>query len=363
MKTPLIVRWPGVTKPGSVNDGTIVSNVDYAETILDACGVQAAAEMQGRSMRPVLEGQTPADWRKGFYYHYYEHPGPHNVARQYGIVTDRFKLVYFYEPAMNYWELFDLKNDPHELKSVYDDPKYATVQKELHEQLDQLRTQLKVPAHDPPESAIPGPGNGGGRRAKPLNAWVLEYRFDRDEPTKVIDASGKNNGGKAVGVTLAEGQNGAKARQFDGNSYIEVAKSPSLNPSVGGWTIEVTFKADKPDGVLLAQGGETNGYCLYLEGGKPRFAVTGGAEQTLVGVDQPVTGEWVTLHARFDEKTASLDVDGQAPAQEHLKQPIRRNPNEGLQIGADLGSQVTGQERPKFTGLIESVRIYSGLAP
>jgi arylsulfatase A-like enzyme len=363
MKTPLIVRWPGVTKPGSVNNGTIVSNVDYAETILDACGVQAPAEMQGRSMRPVLEGQTPADWRKGFYYHYYEHPAVHNVARHYGIVTDRFKLVHFYEPAMNYWELFDLKTDPHELKSVYDDPSYAQVQKELHQQLDQLRTELKVPAQDPPESAIPGPGNEGGRRAKPLNAWVLEYRFDRDEPAKVVDASGKGNGGKAVGVALAAGRNGAKARQFDGNSYIDVGKSPSLNPSVGEWTIEATFKADKPDGVILAQGGESNGYCLYLEEGKPRLAIAGGAEKTLVALDQSVTGKWVTLHARIDAKNASIDVDGQTPAQEHLKQPIRRQPNEGLQIGADLGSQVTGQERPKFTGLIESVRIYSGLAP
>ena len=365
LKTPLLVRWPGVTKPGSVND-SIVSNLDYGETILDACGVQPPPEMQGRSMRPVLEGQTPPDWRKAFYYHYYEHPGPHNVPKQYGVITDQYKLVYFYEPDENYWELFDLKADPHELKSVYDDPNYASVRKELHARLDALRTQLKEPAQDPPDSMIPAKGQAAGGpagRAKPLNAWVLEYRFDRDKPSQVIGASGKGNFGKPSAVKLVEGRNGANAREFDGNAYIEVPRSQSLNPAVGQWTIEVTFKADKPEGVVLAQGGESNGYCLYLESGKPRFAVAGGKELTVVAVDQPVVGKWVTVHARDDENNASLDIDGQSPAREHLKQPIQRQPNEALQIGADLGSSVTGEDRPKFAGLIESVRIFSGQAP
>lgn len=154
LRAPLLVRWPGVIKPGTVNKNDIVSNLDFAETFLDAAGVAIPPEMQGRSMLPVLRGHTPADWRSGFYYHYYEHPGPHNVARQYGVITDRYKLVYFYEPQFNYWELFDLKTDPMEMKSVYDDPKYADVQKDLHTQLDRLRAELKVPAQDPAESLI-----------------------------------------------------------------------------------------------------------------------------------------------------------------------------------------------------------------
>jgi arylsulfatase A-like enzyme len=112
------------------------------------------AEMQGRSLVPVLKGQTPADWRKSFYYHYYEYPGPHSVRRHYGVVTDRFKLVYFYEPDMNYWELFDLQKDPHELRSVYADPAYAGVKADLEKELTHLRVELKVPATDPPASLI-----------------------------------------------------------------------------------------------------------------------------------------------------------------------------------------------------------------
>lgn len=153
LRTPLLVRWPGVVKPGSVN-ADLVSNLDFAQTFLEAAGVEAPAEMQGRSLVPVLKGATPADWRKSFYYHYYEFPGPHNVRKHYGVVTDRYKLVHFYEPEMNYWELFDRQNDPQEMKSVHGQPDYADAQKELEQELARLRRELKVPDQDAPESII-----------------------------------------------------------------------------------------------------------------------------------------------------------------------------------------------------------------
>ncbi|HEX7378314.1 MAG TPA: sulfatase [Pirellulales bacterium] len=153
LRTPLLVRWPGVTKPGSVNDD-LVSNLDFAETFLEAAGVPAPAEMQGSSLAKVLAGQTPDDWRKSLYYQYYEYPGPHSVRRHYGVVTDRYKLVYFYEPDVNYWELFDRQADPRELKSVFGEAEYADVQKQLEEELARLRDVLKLPEHDPPEADI-----------------------------------------------------------------------------------------------------------------------------------------------------------------------------------------------------------------
>ncbi|HTU91258.1 MAG TPA: sulfatase/phosphatase domain-containing protein, partial [Gemmataceae bacterium] len=115
------------------------------------------AEMQGRSLVPLLKEQSPADWRKSFYYHYYEHPGPHNVSRHYGVVTPRYKLVYFYGPDANYWELFDRQKDPQELRSIYGQSEYAAVQKELHEELSRLRKELKVPDPDPKQTEIKPP--------------------------------------------------------------------------------------------------------------------------------------------------------------------------------------------------------------
>lgn len=164
LRTPLLVRWPGVTKPGTTN-ADIVSNLDFAPTFLEAAGIEVPHDVQGRSLVGVLKGQTPADWRKSFYYHYYEYPGPHSVHRHYGVVTDRYKLVRFYEPAVNEWELFDLKTDPREMTSVYGKPEYADVQKQLHAELDRLRSDLKVPDPDPAETMIKA--NPKKKNAKP----------------------------------------------------------------------------------------------------------------------------------------------------------------------------------------------------
>lgn len=179
LRTPLLIRWPGVTAPGSVNRD-LVSNLDFAETLLEAAGLPVPSEMQGRSLVPLLKGQTPADWRKSFYYHYYEYPGPHDVARHYGVVTSRYKLVRFYEPQFDYWELFDLEKDPRELTSVYGRPEYAQVQKELEAELARLRRELKVPDPDPPEAAIQ-PAKAKPAKGKPAKATKL--KAPRAKPT------------------------------------------------------------------------------------------------------------------------------------------------------------------------------------
>jgi len=139
-RTPLLVRWPGKTKPGSVSD-RMVMNLDLAETFLDIAGLPVPADMQGRSIVPILQGQSPADWRKSVYYHYYEFPQPHYVHPHRGVRTERHKLIHFY--TIGAWELFDLEKDPHELTSVYDDPAYATVVTDLKKELARLMEQYK----------------------------------------------------------------------------------------------------------------------------------------------------------------------------------------------------------------------------
>lgn len=147
--TPLVLRMPGITRPGSRNDA-LVSVLDLPETILDFAGLPVPADMQGRSLRPLIAGRTPDDWRKSFYYHYYEYRG-HSVAKHYGVITDRYKLFHFYdEPERNYWTLIDRQDDPRELRNVYDAPAYRQKQAELHAELGRLRRELRVPAEDPP---------------------------------------------------------------------------------------------------------------------------------------------------------------------------------------------------------------------
>lgn len=147
LRMPFIIRWPGVTQPGSTNED-LVQNLDFAETFLDVAGAEIPNDMQGKSLVPLLKSQTPGDWRRSIYYHYYEFPAVHGVARHFGVRTKTHKLIYYY--AIDEWELFDLEKDPDELKSVYDDPDYAAVRKELKTELIRLRRLYDVPPDERP---------------------------------------------------------------------------------------------------------------------------------------------------------------------------------------------------------------------
>jgi arylsulfatase A-like enzyme len=152
-RTPLMVRWPGRVQAGSTSD-CLVMNLDFAETFLDIAGVAIPDDMQGSSMKPILSGEEPADWRKSVYYHYYEFPGAHSVRRHYGVRTDRYKLIYFYEPEVDEWELYDLEKDPQEMTSVYGAPAYADVVREMKAELERKRQEYgddgSVVSYEPP---------------------------------------------------------------------------------------------------------------------------------------------------------------------------------------------------------------------
>ena len=151
LRSPLLARWPGKIKAGKTNNN-IVSLIDFAETFLEVAGVQPDPEMQGRSLLPLCQGETPTDWRKSLYYHYYEYPVPHRVRPHVGVITDRYKLVHYYKPDVDDWELLDREKDPLEVKNFYTDPAYAETVKELHAELDRLKVEVKETAA-PPRSA------------------------------------------------------------------------------------------------------------------------------------------------------------------------------------------------------------------
>lgn len=145
-RQPLMVRWPGVTTPGSV-DEHLVSNVDFAETFLEIAGQEVPHDMQGTSLVPLLKGEHPADWRTAHYYQYYEflndHKTPHMVRRHYGVRTDRYKLIHFYN--VDEWELYDLEADPNEMRNIYSESQYADIVKSMQTQILDLQRELEVP--------------------------------------------------------------------------------------------------------------------------------------------------------------------------------------------------------------------------
>jgi len=143
LRMPLLVRYPPEIKAGSSTD-KMALNLDFAPTFLDFAGVEIPSDMQGNSLKPLLEGNAATDWRQSMFYHYYEYPhGWHFVKKHYGIRTERYKLIHFYDD-IDAWELYDLQEDPHELHNLIDDPEKKELIADLKNQLKQLMTQYKV---------------------------------------------------------------------------------------------------------------------------------------------------------------------------------------------------------------------------
>jgi arylsulfatase A-like enzyme len=140
MRTPLIIRYPGIIKPGTVSN-QIVSNVDFAPTFLEAAGLEIPNEIQGKSMMPLFRNVN-ASIRNSAYYHFYEFPGEHSVLKHFGIRTSRYKLIRFYG-YKDFWELYDLQKDPNEMKNLYGLKKYHTITEDLKKQLKQLSLENK----------------------------------------------------------------------------------------------------------------------------------------------------------------------------------------------------------------------------
>jgi arylsulfatase A-like enzyme len=144
-RVPLLMQWPAHIEPGSTSQA-LVQNIDFAPTLLAAAGVTPTTPMHGVSLLPLF-APTPQNWQRDLYYHYYEDPVFHGVARHYGVRTQRYKLVYYYQN--DEWELFDLVDDPADQVNLYGQPGYAAITKDLQQRLQVLRVQYNVPENDP----------------------------------------------------------------------------------------------------------------------------------------------------------------------------------------------------------------------
>ena len=152
LRMPFVMRYPREIEAGSINDDMIL-NLDFAQTFLDCTDVDQTDEMQGRSFRPLMNGKIVEDWRASMYYRYWMHLAHHHVYAHYGLRTHDHKLIYYYadglgtpgsadDPKPPEWELFDLKKDPHEINSVYNNPDYSEIQAQLTSELYQLQSQF-----------------------------------------------------------------------------------------------------------------------------------------------------------------------------------------------------------------------------
>jgi len=153
IRMPFIVRYPPEIKAGSISNA-IALNIDIAETLLDLAGLPIPEEMQGRSLRPIFQGEQPDDWRDSMFYRYYQGTG---VPLHYGVRTERYKLIRFHET--DEWELYDLHKDALEVNNVYSQASYASTVRELKSEMRRLQKELEVGAADLEEYVPTTPGN------------------------------------------------------------------------------------------------------------------------------------------------------------------------------------------------------------
>ena len=147
MSTPLVMHLPShIKKRGDIPQ--LVQNIDFAPTMLDIAGIEIPEDIQGVSLLPLLTDKVDKNkWRKSVYYHYYEFPAEHMVKRHYGVRTERYKLIHFYND-IDTWELFDLKNDISEMHNLYGQPEYDEITKELKMELKRLQELYDDPIRE-----------------------------------------------------------------------------------------------------------------------------------------------------------------------------------------------------------------------
>jgi arylsulfatase A-like enzyme len=143
-RTPLLMRFPKTYTNAHGQIDKLVQNIDYAPTFLDLAGVSIPNDMQGKSLLPLLEDERPENWRDALYYHYYEYPAEHAVKRHYGIRTDRYKLIHFYND-IDEWELYDLTNDSLEMNNLYGQPEVQYLADSLKSMLLEMQIQYQDP--------------------------------------------------------------------------------------------------------------------------------------------------------------------------------------------------------------------------
>jgi arylsulfatase A-like enzyme len=164
LRMPLLMRLPQTLRGGATD--AMITNVDFAPTLLEMVGLPVHEQMQGRSFAPMLHGEDePTDWQQSIYYRYWMHGDrSHHVPAHYGVRTRTHKLTFYYAQALGcsgsgainidmkpYWELFDLTADPNELRNIYGEPGTEALANELKAELRKLQDQFK----DEPVKELP----------------------------------------------------------------------------------------------------------------------------------------------------------------------------------------------------------------
>ncbi|MBN2329408.1 MAG: sulfatase [Candidatus Omnitrophica bacterium] len=136
IRVPFLAHCPNMIKPGGKTD-RIALNIDICPTILDAAGVQIPDSVQGASFLPILRGEENPPWREAMLYEYFWEAAFPQTPTVFGVRTEKYKYMH-YHGIFDLDELYDLENDPKEMRNLIDDPAHFEVRQDMQKRLNAL---------------------------------------------------------------------------------------------------------------------------------------------------------------------------------------------------------------------------------
>jgi len=325
----------------------MVLNADIAPTFLEMAGVSIPAQMQGKSIVPLLHEKNE-HWRKSFLFTYWTDL-IYFIPRITAIRTEKY--LYSTTPDINDMdELYDVVNDPAELYNLAKKPEFSAIESQLKTELEQLKKETGYKAEIPRPDAE--------RLGNVKTRKLLSIDFGN-----TILYSQPENDIQFQGVVLNKDQRGASGNFNDGATAVIKAR-PDLDPSKGTFVIECLIKPESPDGIIASCGSEKEGWAIFLENGIPGFVVAHDKHLQFIDGTSEIINKWSHLVAVIENynNVIKFFADGKLIGQRKMLLPIQSvNSNDGdVYLGQDSGDMIDpkGVSVNSYKGLIQSVTIY-----
>ncbi len=340
LRIPMIMVYPGKIEPGSTIS-EMVLNVDFAPTVLSYAGIEVPEQMQGYSVRPLFEA-VPTEWRDAFFYEYYTDL-VHAIPTMKALRGERFKLVHYPE-IEDIDELYDLQNDPDEMRNLAESPEYAAVYRDMTERLAKESQRLGWNADIFPHNL--------DRVRGPLGT-LLDLKPTEDG---VIDAADPKRKLQAQNIEFSD-----EHLLFNGsNSRIQIPFDSKIDPSIWPYRVSVDVNAGS-DGVIATQSSPGYGFKLFVQDGRPGISVickTWVANRTTIDGPESILDTWTKLEAEIDYNRLRFWVDGELIDVMMLPLPFKAKTNAPLIVGAGGKHRVNDKvPHNPFKGVLRSFRI------
>ena len=346
MRIPLVMRYPKLANE-NLTISEMILNADIAPTFLEMAGVSIPAQMQGKSVVPLLHGKNE-NWRKSFLFTYWTDL-IYFIPRITAVRTEKY--MYSTTPDINdIDELYDVVNDPAELNNLAKKPEFSAIESQLKTELEQLKKETGYRAEIPRPDAE---RLGNVKTGKLLSIDFANTKFNSQSENDI----------HFIGVLQNKDQRGSSGN-FNGGATKVIKARPDLDPSKGTFVIDCLIKPESPDGIIASCGSQKEGWALFLENGVPGFVVAHDKNLQFIDGVSEITNKWSHLVAVIENynNVIKFFADGKLIGQRKMLLPIQSvNSNDGdIYLGQDSGDMIDpkGVSVHSYKGQIQTISFY-----